>query len=116
MSDNESSDKEHEQRKESTKTYNRGAFSKTIKDYLIKNGDDQLKEETIEYIEQLIIEFIAELTLKIRRDEPTKQIKPEDVLVNLIRDKNKFEKGVLFTYLNLSLKHFKDCQKATHTK
>ncbi|EKE41023.1 hypothetical protein ENUP19_0087G0010 [Entamoeba nuttalli] len=107
MAENDDVSDEIKQTK-SRKTYTRGSFIKTIKEYLKANGDENCMDETVELIEQLLIEFILEFTLKIRQDEPTKQIKPEDVLIHLIRDRRKFDRGAYILCQEIKTNRYKE--------
>ncbi|KAL7721576.1 Phorbol-ester/DAG-type domain-containing protein [Entamoeba marina] len=91
MADNDNS--EDQKTGKTKKLYTRGAFGKTIREYLKANGDENCTDETVDYIEQVMLEFVIEFTLKMREDDPQKQIKPEDILVHLIRDRRKFDRA-----------------------
>ncbi|ELP91454.1 hypothetical protein EIN_155710 [Entamoeba invadens IP1] len=110
MADDDNGSEEIKTQK-SRRVYARGTFSKSIKEYLKANGDENCTDETIELIEQLMIEFILELTYKIRLDEPTKQIKPEDVLIHLIRERKKFDRGAYILYQGIKCDRIKNNSK-----
>ena len=58
-----------------------------------------------------MLEFIIDFTMKIREDEPQKQIKVEDILVHLIRDRRKFERACYIYYQNLRTESYKKQEK-----
>ena len=93
---------ERGRQRQNKKVYSKGAFGDIIRQYLHANGEQKLLDDTVDLIEQYMIEFIVELTLKIREDTPTKQIKPEDVLVHLITDRKKFDRGSYMLYQNFA--------------
>ena len=85
-----------------------------VKDLLKNNGDENCLDETADYLEQVLLEFLIQFTLKIRRDESQKSIKPEDILVNLMRDERKFSRGSFILYQNEDISARRKRDKFAH--
>ena len=102
MSDSREEFQERGKQKQNKKVYSKGDFGEKIRKYLRANGEEKILDETVDLIEQYLVEFIVQLTTQIHLDNPTKAIKPEDVLIHLITDRKKFDRGSYMLYQNFA--------------
>eukprot|EP00455_Lapot_gusevi_P024205 TRINITY_DN2512_c0_g6_i1.p1 TRINITY_DN2512_c0_g6~~TRINITY_DN2512_c0_g6_i1.p1 ORF type:complete len:148 (-),score=28.61 TRINITY_DN2512_c0_g6_i1:154-534(-) len=112
MDDPEHDDKDEEEKIEASSRHKPASFARELRPMMYGFGDEVCPlDESVDLMEDLAIEFIADMTRKAIEHAGSERIRVEDILFVIRKDRAKYDRATELLALDRAILKLKNSQK-----